>query len=206
MEGVTVTTRAGERSARGAAAPVQRTRIAFRSVNQPGTPGHRQGMQRHHVLPRQLLGKSCFSRLLDTVGRDRAGIDDFRTNGLLLPSLEQAAQVLGLPLHRGPHTRYNEVVMERLGQIEAGWQQHRLRNSEHAAQDVLMRMRLLQQALRRSLLKPAMRFCRLNRRDPLWQEPDFADLDAMADLLWAASAPPVSGEGGPHPLGQASHG
>lgn len=48
-----------------------------------------------------------------------------------------------------------------------------------------MRMRLLQAALRRSLLQPAARRITLNKNDPLGNGVDFAELDAMADNIWA---------------------
>lgn len=148
-------------------------------------------MQRHHLLPRQLLTRSWFGRLADAFGRERLGIDDFRSNGLLLPAMEQAAQVLGLPLHRGPHAHYNQVVIERVGQFEASWQADRMRHPEAAQHELVMRLRLLQQALRRSLLQPGRLLSRLNRRDPHWQTLDFSELDAMAEALWAASDPEV---------------
>ena len=99
---------------------------------------------------------------------------------------------IGLPLHRGPHRTYNELVLERVGQIEAGWALQRSRAPELALNDALMRLELLQRALRRRLLDQRRRL-RLNRRDPLGQGPlgqgvDFAELDAMAALLWPDTA------------------
>jgi hypothetical protein len=84
-------------------------------------PGYDPGVQRHHLLPRQLLGHRCFGPLFDLLGRDRLGFEDFRTNGLLLPASDGAVMRMGLPLHRGPHRDYNELVMERVGQVEARW-------------------------------------------------------------------------------------
>lgn len=48
----------------------------------------------------------------------------------------------------------------------------------------MLRIELLQRALRRRLLDPLGRRFALNRRDPLRQAADFAELDAMADALW----------------------
>jgi len=149
-------------------------------------------MQRHHILPRQVLHKGFFQRMLAAIGRDRLAMDDFRTNGLLLPSLEQAAQVLGLPLHRGPHWRYNGVVIERLGQMEATWHNRQAADPDLAGRELLMRMRLLQQALRRALMRPGMGLARLNRSDPAWHTVDFSELDAMAEMLWTVSEPPTA--------------
>ena len=169
----------------------QRAKLPFWAVNQPGSPGYRPGMQRHHILPRAALYQPFVQHLLDCVGRERMAIDDFRSNGLLLPAVEQAAQVLGLPLHRGPHARYNEVVLARLGQLEAGWQRHRLHDPERAAAELLMRMRLLQATLRRALLQRSPGCVQLNHSDPAWHTVDFSDLDAMADSLWTISEPPA---------------
>ena len=78
--------------------------------------------QRHHLLPRQLLFRArCFGTMFAAIGRERVGFDDFRTNGLLLPASEEATIRTGMPLHRGPHHRYNEVVIARVGRIEESW-------------------------------------------------------------------------------------
>lgn len=158
--------------------------IPFRSVNRPGDADYDNGLQRHHVLPRQLLTERCFGALFDTIGRERIGFDDFRTNGLLLPANDIAAVRIGLPLHRGPHRTYNELVIARVGQIEAGWAVSRNRGAEAALEQALMRLSLLQRALRRRLLNPMRDRFVLNRSDPLCQSFDFADLDDMADALW----------------------
>jgi hypothetical protein len=67
-----------------------RNALPFRSVNRAGMPGYDPGVQRHHLLPRQLLGHRCFGPLFDLLGRDRLGFEDFRTNGLLLPASDSA--------------------------------------------------------------------------------------------------------------------
>lgn len=126
--------------------------------------------------------------MLDVLGRDRLHFDDFRHNGLLLPANDVAAVRIGLPLHRGPHRDYNAMVIERVGQIEGSWSVTRLRAPEVALTEALERLRLLQRALRRRLLDQQRRL-KLNRRDPLGSNVDFAELDAMADLLWPATAP-----------------
>lgn len=119
------------------------------------------------------------------VGRDRVGFDDFRCNGLLLPANEQASLRTGMPLHRGPHRRYNEMVIARVGVIEANWSLTRARDDEAALVEALLRLHLLQGALRRQLLAERRRVV-LNRKDPLGTGYDFSELDAMAEALWAA--------------------
>ncbi|GAB4482155.1 MAG: hypothetical protein OHK0018_13690 [Erythrobacter tepidarius] len=159
--------------------------IAFRSVNRRGLPGYDPALQRHHLLPRQLLSHRCFGPLFDRLGLERVGFDDFRANGLLLPASEEATMRTGMPLHRGPHLRYNEVVIARVGRIESDWSRKRRRDPEAALCEALTRLQLLQSALRRQLLAERRRIL-LNRRDPLGTGFDFSALDAMAETLWRA--------------------
>jgi hypothetical protein len=162
----------------------RRAALPFRSVNVRGSSSYCAGLQRHHVLPRQVLDVPGLSGLIDAVGAEDLGIHDFRRNGLLLPSTDEAAMRTGLPLHRGPHRSYNGLVVERLGQIEATWQRQR-RRSDRANIEALMRIDLLQRALRRRLLDPAnWRGRPLHARDPAL---DFSHLDRMAEVLWAVS-------------------
>jgi hypothetical protein len=90
-----------------------------------------------------------------------------------------------MPLHRGPHPRYNEVVIARVGRIEARWSLARRHDDAAALIEALMRLHLLQRALRRRLLAQRRRVV-LNRKDPLGTGFDFTELDAMAESLWAA--------------------
>ena len=163
-----------------------RAALAFREVNRRGAPDFDPGLQRHHLLPRQLLAQRCFGHLFGAIGAERVGFDDFRRNGLLLPASDAAVRRLALPLHRGPHRSYNGMVIERVGQIERSWSACRRRAPDGAALDAMMRLDLLQSALRRKLLDPARGRGALHRRDPLGAGVDFAELDAMADQLWAA--------------------
>lgn len=166
--------------------PLTHPGLPFRLVNAPGRPGYAPGLQRHHLLPRQLLGQRSLEGMIRYLGADRLGFEDFRRNGLLLPATERAARRIGLPLHRGPHRRYNEVVVDRAGQIEFHWRKVRARHGDRADIEALMRFDLLQRALRRRLLEPARwRGVPLNRRDPAL---DFSHLDRMADFLWSGTA------------------
>ena len=162
--------------------------LPFGAVNRAGHPGHVAGLQRHHLLPRVLVGLACFARLLEALG-SRAGFDDFRRNGMLLPATEGAAVRMGLPLHRGPHQSYSDMVCERLGGIEAGWAANRRRDGDAAGHAALRDLAALQAELRRSLLDP-QRTLRLNRSDPLGGGIDFTRIDAMAETLWGATQPP----------------
>lgn len=124
--------------------------------------------------------------MFDTLGRLPVGFEDFRRNGLLLPSTEAATLRTGMPLHRGPHRQYNEVVIERVGKIEEGFSIARADDTEAALREALERLTLLQSALRRRLLSERRRVI-LNRKDPLGTGFDFTQLDAMAEELWKAT-------------------
>lgn len=135
------------------------------------------------MLPRQLLSWRCFGPMFNVIGREQSRFDDFRANGLLLPATEQATLRTGMPLHRGPHNRYNEVVIARVGRIEESWSRARRCDPDAALVEALLRLHLLQDALRRQLLT-ARRRVLLNRKDPLGTGYDFTELDAMAAMLW----------------------
>lgn len=111
-------------------------------------------------------------------------MEDFRTNGLLLPCCELAAMRLGLPMHRGPHRRYSELVAERVGQIEASWAVQRWRDTAAADAQARMRLDLLQRALRRYLLQNRQARPVLSRLDPIGAGGTFVELDDMADAIW----------------------
>ena len=164
-----------------------RTWLPFRAVNRAGSPSHDPGLQRHHLLPRQVRGKGAFSRLFAALDPRRLGFDDFRRNGILLPARDEAARRLGLPLHRGPHRAYNEMVMERVGQIEARWTTELPRGPDSAGEEALFRLTLLQGALRRRLIDPPREPLRLNRKDPVGTGFDFTELDAMVEELWGGT-------------------
>ncbi|NBC88475.1 MAG: hypothetical protein GVX90_03085, partial [Alphaproteobacteria bacterium] len=73
-----------------------------------------------------------------------------------------------------------------VGRIEERWSFARRQAPDAAAEEVVMRLALLQAALRRQLLTERHRFL-LNRRDPLGTGFDFSELYAMADALWTST-------------------
>ncbi len=164
----------------------RKSAVPFRSVNRRGDPDYDAGMQRHHLLPCQLLSKNCFGRMFDALGPHNVGFEDFRKNGLLLPANEESAVRLALPLHRGPHREYNQMVIERVGRIEQDWSGRCLTSPARAMEDALFRLDLLQTALRKRLLADRRRIL-LNSKDPVGTGFDFTELDAMAEQLWKAT-------------------
>ena len=85
--------------------------------------------------------------------------------------------------------------MARAFQLEADWNAKRQIDEQLAGEEVLMRMRLLQAALRRNLLQPAAQRMTLNRFDPLGQDVDFTELDAMAEAIWTNTDPATESAG-----------
>ena len=168
--------------------PPSRSRVLpFRAVNRRGSADHDAGLQRHHLLPRQLLRLDVFDRMIRSLGRKSIGFEDFRRNGLLLPSRERAAVRMQLPLHRGPHPEYNEMVIDRVAEIERGWQQRQVADVEAAGEEALRLLGRLQQTLRARMLNPRQNYLRLHANDPLAQDYDFSELDEMAERLWRST-------------------
>ena len=88
------------------------------------------------------------------------------------------------------------MVAERVGQIERDWAGLRQRVPEFALDQALMRLDLLQRALRRRLLRPTGTRLKLNRGDPLGSGADFTALDAMADALWGETSETLPADAG----------
>ena len=111
--------------------------------------------------------------------------DDFATNGLFLPSREEAALTMRLPLHRGPHHAYSQLVEARLALIARAYR-GRPPPTPPLVWEAAWRVRHLQNALSRTLTEG--RLARpLNRFDPMMRTTDFTQIDAMIDRLWATS-------------------
>ena len=169
-----------------------RPRIPFRAVNRRGEPGYNPSLQRHHLLPLQLLRARSLQALFVDLHIEQRSFDDFRRNGMLLPASESSALLLGLPLHRGPHRAYNEMVLDRIGEIESRWRRYRARAPLAARCWAGARCYAIQASLRTELARPSRHRgspYALNRRDPVFRQVDYSGLDTMADMLWGATAP-----------------
>ncbi len=88
-----------------------------------------------------------------------------------------------MPLHRGPHRDYNEMVIENVGWIEQSLSRRRSRSDDARHIDALNRLGRLQDRLRLNLLD-RRRGPRLSSKDPRSSPPDFADLDALVEDHW----------------------
>lgn len=182
-------------------AKIHATDLNFSSVKGWGVRGNSPGWQRHHVLPRQLLTCDSLKHFFAELVPQGLGFEDFGANGVLLPATERLALKHGLPLHRGPHRLYNELVLERVAAIEMSWSQSRKgrRIFSGSAADQLARCRadivaldrlsLVRLALKRRLLNNVGRPVILNRKDPIGSGIDFSHLDSMVEQLWQDTHP-----------------
>lgn len=125
--------------------------------------------------------------MLTAIAPGGVWFDDFQTNGILLPGAESVALEARLPLHRGPHRIYNELVLERVATVEKEWSHTRKLDETQARRTALSRIRLIQSALARRLGGEGKKPLLLNRRDPIGRGIDYANLDAMAERLWGAT-------------------
>ncbi|WP_310021302.1 AHH domain-containing protein [Croceicoccus sp. BE223] len=159
----------------------------FSAVNRTGSVNFRKGWQKHHLLPRQLMSRRCLASMITSIGSAGLSLDDFDSNGVLLPGSEVIAFDEGLPLHRGPHKIYNELVFERVGAVEMEWSRTRSRDELQARTAALSRLQLVQRGLARRIEREGRSRLTLSRRDPIGRGVDYSSLDAMAEQLWGAT-------------------
>lgn len=101
------------------------------------------GFHSHHIIPRQVVERQAFARFFGNVRSLGFLPNDFSTNGIYLPCTEELAEVFALPLHRGSHRLYNELVSEHVARLATLPVQQSLRGLGELQTD-------LRQALRRS--------------------------------------------------------
>lgn len=142
------------------------------------------GFQSHHLIPVAVFASRSFANAFDLVRLNGFDVRYFPRNGLFLPATEAVAIQSGLPLHRGPHRRYNDLVAHRIAAIFRDFPQIGYRQS--ARYDAVERIHLLAGALRASLYGSPPRIS-LNHRDPFNTAVNFTDLDSACDALWLAT-------------------
>jgi hypothetical protein len=126
--------------------------------------------QCHHLIPAEIVYSSCFDSFFGRLRQLGFRPHDFDTNGIALPCTERAAFANGLPLHRGPHPRYTEIVSHRVATIEADY-----RKSCGAMEEPLQRIYWLQNGLRKALERNKL--APLNRRDPMSPHVSFENIE-----------------------------
>lgn len=143
-----------------------------------------EAFQSHHLIPVGVFASKAFAPAFEIVRASGFDVHHFPRNGLFLPATEAAAIRSRLPLHRGPHRRYNELVAYRVAAIFRDYPRLACRQSER--DDTVERIDLLAGALRAILYAPQPRMS-LNRRDPLNQSVSFDHIDSACDAIWQAT-------------------
>lgn len=139
------------------------------------------GWQNHHLIPVAVFASSSFTPALELLAP--LGFDpfDFNTNGVRLPATELTALTSGLPLHRGPHPRYSDLVSCRFAAIVKPLLH--CPGSRAAAYEAMERAHWLQRALFRALVSHS-EWATLNARDPMSRNVAFRELENETDAIW----------------------
>ena len=153
----------------------------FPRIARAAAPLHHQS---HHIIPVGVFAGRAFAAHFDALSFHGFDARQFEHNGVFLPATEGAAIRSGLPLHRGPHRRYNELVAYRVDAIFRDFD--RARCQSRARFDAVQRIDLLTSALRAVLRRTSPRMS-LNQRDPFHSSACFDDLDSACDAIWLAT-------------------
>lgn len=130
------------------------------------------GFHCHHIIPIEIIEKAAFSSFFRRINELGFDFDDFHRNGMYLPCTEENAVAFRLPLHRGPHPVYNELVGECIAALNGLG-----RDSQ------LFRLHELQLALRTALRKNEVPLHK-GRRNPFTQNASFESMEIAAYRLW----------------------
>ena len=149
-----------------------------------GVPKPRAGFQRHHLIPIALLQRPQMAAMFDHLHDEDFTLHRFDRNGLMLPACEPAALQLGHALHRGPHRGYSDVVAARVERIRVHFTLQVPDDPRLARCTAVMRLRLLQDVMRRALTDRHGAGFWLNRRDPLRLFADRPYLDDAIERLF----------------------
>ncbi len=155
--------------------------IPFSQINRPNDANHRPNYQRHHLIPRQARLESGLQNIFHSLQDGGFNLEDFETNGILLPSCENEALRTGWPLHRGPHPRYNEIVIERLVHISKLGDQ--IDKPAERQGFIQFRLFLLLSSLHSGLNKQRFKKISLSHRDPLRSKHKFDLIDSRIEKM-----------------------
>nr|WP_158258003.1 AHH domain-containing protein [Sphingopyxis lindanitolerans] len=145
-----------------------------------GAPPPQPGFQRHHLIPVALLRRPQMAAMFRQLEIDGFALHRFDRNGLILPGCESAALSSGHALHRGPPRDYNDVLAARVEQVRVHFALHAPADLRSARRTATMRLRLLQDVMRRALTDRHGGAFWLNRRDPMRL---FADRPYLDDAI-----------------------
>ena len=142
------------------------------------------GVQRHHLIPIALLARPQMAAMFEMLASGGFALHRFDLNGVVLPASERTALRSGHALHRGPHPGYSDVVAARVECIRAHFAGEAPSVQCRATTTAIMRLRLLQDTMRRALTDRHGLGFWLNRRDPMRLFADRPYLDDAIDRLY----------------------
>jgi len=122
--------------------------ISFK-VNRVNGRSYPEGWERHHIIPQQCRRDERLRRFLESIRPLGFSLNDFATNGLLLPALTRISHEVRLPLHAGGHPTYNARVIAKLHELR---QTVRLLAPGRRASAAFLVVRKLQNRLRTSIV------------------------------------------------------
>jgi hypothetical protein len=146
----------------------------------------RAGYQRHHLIPVALLRRPQMLLLFDALHAENFALHRFDFNGILLPGCERLALQSGHALHRGPHHAYSDVVAARVERVRTHFAVQAPHDMRAARRTAVMRLRLLQDTMRRALTDGHGTGFWLNRRDPMRLFADRPYLDDAIERLFGS--------------------
>lgn len=152
-----------------------------------GAPPPQPGFQRHHLIPIALLHRGQMAVMFDQLQAEGFALEHFARNGVMLPAWEGAALLSGHALHRGPHRGYSDVVAARVEGIRAHFALNAASDPRAARRTAVMRLRLLQDTMRRALTDRHGAGFWLNRRDPMRLFVDRPYLDEAIEQLFGGA-------------------
>lgn len=163
-----------------AAAPIDR--LPFAAVNRRGFPDYREGWNRHHLQPVQCMREALLAPFVSRLGEAGFFLDDFNSNGVMLPALDSVSRMSGLPLHVGGHPAYNRRVILRMQDIRLTCEL--VVGEQKRVCFAIFLMRQLQAELRHAILNQgAETLDHMTIRNPAHR-----DREQLIDLLFAARA------------------
>jgi A nuclease family of the HNH/ENDO VII superfamily with conserved AHH len=128
--------------------------VSFVSVNRRKSPGYREGWERHHIFPVQSRRDASLGPFLSAMIELGFALDDFTTNGILLPSMINISSQTALPLHAGGHPRYNLQVLSRMQAIRSACES--IPDHNERRRQGLIRLRQLQCDIRHAICSPSL--------------------------------------------------
>jgi hypothetical protein len=130
------------------------------------------GYQRHHLIPVNVIHSHAFAKLFALISGAGFNPHCFSNNGFSLPSTEIEAARTGLPLHRGPHRQYDDLIAQCLNVI---WLAVLTGHIPANPVSIMIHVSDLQGRVRRNLGPNA--WIKLNQHDPRDVEDHLYSLD-----------------------------